>query len=168
MPGSPVGNQAQREPGEGYLWAATALVRFLFTRVGVLLIAAAAVVVTWLAFREGKGEGIRAMIFFIIPSLWGAFGLAATDGNPDAWERFGKNGLPALGLIAGLAISTVFIFDAPVSTANLALGAMEASAFMYWVSTRPTRRRIPAGERHWALALLLMVTVICIAIAITV
>jgi hypothetical protein len=142
----------------------------MLNRISVVLIAAAAAGFMVLAFDESRAEGIRSVIFFFIPTAWGAFAFAALDGQPKVFETVGKTAIPAGGVIAGLVISSVVIFDAPVSTANLALGAMEAFFFMMALADAPATRTpsIPRGQHIWPLSILLMLTTISLSIAITV
>lgn len=142
----------------------------LLNRSSVVLIALAAVGIVAIAFAQSRAEGIRSVIFFLIPTAWGAFAFAALDGAPDAFETLGKNAIPGCGVVAGLVISSVLLFDAPVSIANLALGAMEAFFFMMALADAPSGRTptIPKGQHVWPLAILLMLTTISISVAVTV
>jgi hypothetical protein len=142
----------------------------LFNRISVVLIALAAAGFTVIAFRDSQEEGIRAVLLFLTPAAWGIFAFAALDGQPKAFEIVGRNAVPATGVIAGLVISAVLILDAPVSVANLALGAMEAFFFVMALASAPAGRRppIPPGQAIWPLSLLLMLTTISIAVAVTV
>jgi len=138
-------------------------------RVLALAIAIAAAVVTALSFAEGRGEGIRSLLFFLIPAGWGLFVYLVLEGQPAALERGAKIAMPASGVIAGLVISSVLLLDAPVSIANLALGGMEA--FLFLMALGMTTRRgppIPWPVAMWPLSVLLMVTIISIAVAVTV
>ena len=145
------------------------LVTILYNKIGIILIAAIAAGITVISFTVGRGEGIRAIIFFLIPAAWGAFALSSLDGQPKAFARLSKNALPGLGVVAGVLISSVIVFDAPVASTNLALGAMEAFFFMMYVSSQPSgrSRAIPEGQHVWALSLLLMVTVVSVTVAAT-
>lgn len=142
----------------------------MLNRVAVVLIAIAAAVFTWLAFDVSQEEGIRAVLLFLIPAAWGAFAFAVLDGQPAAFENVSKKAVPACGIIAGLVISSVVIFDAPVSAANLALGTMEAFFFVMALAVAPTGRKPPISRAQaiWPLSLLLMLTTISIAVAVTV
>ena len=142
----------------------------MLNRISVVLIAAAAVGFMAIAFDVSRAEGIRAVIFFLLPTAWGAFAFAALDGQPRLFETLGKNGIPAGGVVAGLVISSVLLFDAPVSVANLALGTMEAFFFMMALADAPETRQpsIPRGQHIWPLSLLLMLTTISISVAVTV
>ncbi len=146
------------------------VVSVLYAQLGVLLIAIVAAVIALLAFLDDYGEGVRAVIFFLLPTAWGAFALATLDGQPDALQKISDNVVVALAIVAGLVASSVFLFDAPLAVANLALGAMEAFFFVMWISKQPSDhgRVIDEDNRKWGLALLLMVTVISITVAATV
>jgi hypothetical protein len=134
------------------------------------LIVVAAATFTALAFADGQGEGIRSILFFLTPATWGAFAFAALDGQPAAFRTLGDYAIPGFGVLAGLVISSVLLIDAPVSVANLALGAMAAFFFMMALGRAPAGRTppIPPGEHVWPLAILLMLTVISVAVAVTV
>ena len=142
----------------------------VLNRVAVVLIAVAAAVFTVLAFDVSQQEGIRAVLLFLIPSAWGAFAFAVLDGQPAAFENVSRTAVPAAGVIAGLVISSVLILDTPVSVANLALGAMEAFFFVMALAAAPVGRKPPISRSQaiWPLALLLMLTTISIAVAVTV
>jgi hypothetical protein len=149
-------------------------VEWLFTlvyeRVGVLVLAIVAFGVAVYAFTVSFGEGIRAIIFFVIPSLWGAFALAALDGERNALERYGQPIMIALGVVAGVVLSGVFVIDAPVSMANLALGTMEAFFFLMWIGNDQSpfgRIEISSRAQPWGVALLLMTTIVAITVAVT-
>jgi hypothetical protein len=140
-------------------------------RLGVLLLAAVAFGIAVYAFTESYGEGVRAVIFFVIPSLWGAYALAALDGEPAALERLGQPAMIAIGVAAGVALSGVLIFDAPIALANLALGTMEAFFFVMWIGSEDTpfgRIELSKRAQPWGVALLLMTTIISLTIAVTV
>jgi len=141
----------------------------ILNRVAVILIAVAAAVFTALAFDVSQEEGIRSVLLFLIPAAWGAFAFAVLDGQPAALENVSKTGVPVIGVIAGLVISSVLLLDAPVSVANLALGTMEAFFFVMALAAAPTGRKPPISRSQaiWPLALLLMLTTISIAIAVT-
>lgn len=136
----------------------------------LVAIAFAAAGFTVLAFGDSQSEGIRSVLFFLTPAAWGAFAFASLDGQPEAFKKLGDYAIPGLGVVAGLVISSVVIFDAPVSIANLALGAMAAFFFMMALASAPSNRKpaIPPDERTWPLAILLMLTVISVAVAVTV
>lgn len=142
----------------------------ILSRASLALIVLAAIAFTVIAFGDDQSEGIRSILFFLTPTAWGAFAFAALDGQPKAFRTLGDYALPAFGVIAGLVISSVVLLDAPVSVANLALGAMAAFFFMMALGSTPSGRRppIPPGEHIWPLAILLMLTVIAIAVAVTV
>lgn len=149
-------------------------VEWLFTlvyeRVGVLILAVVAFGITVYAFTISFGEGVRAVIFFLIPSLWGAFALATLDGERNALEQFGQPIMIALGVIAGLVLSVIFLVDAPVSIANLALGTMEAFFFLMWIGNDQSpfgRIEISSRAQPWGVALLLMTTIVAITVAVT-
>ena len=91
------------------------------------------------------------------------------DGQPQAFAKLSRNALPGLGVLAGVLISSVIVFDAPVASTNLALGAMEAFFFMMYVSSQPSDRSrgIPKDQFAWGLSLLLMVTVVSVTVAVT-
>lgn len=142
----------------------------VLNRVSVVLIAVAAAAFTVLAFADSREEGVRAVLLFLTPAAWGAFAFAVLDGQPKAFEDAGKSAVPAFGVVAGLVISSVLILDAPISVANLALGAMEAFFFVMALATAPAGRRPPVSRAQavWPLSLLLMLTTISIAVAVTV
>lgn len=146
------------------------MIGVLYARFGVFLLAIAAAGVAAIGFAHSYGEGVRAIIFFVIPSAWGAFALATLDGQPEALRKAGEPFIAGLGVIAGLVLSSVVVLDAPISIANLALGAMESYFFLMWIAKQPTRfsRSISPENRIWGMALLLMVTVVSITIAVTV
>ena len=54
---------------------------FLY-RAGIFVVAIAALGVAAYGFTLSFGEGARALIFFFIPALWGAYVLAMNDGQP--------------------------------------------------------------------------------------
>lgn len=143
----------------------------MYERVGVMLIAAVAAGIAVYAFTVSFGEGVRAVVFFLIPSLWGAFALATFDGQPSALEKFGQRAMIAIGLAAGIVLSALFVFDAPIAIANLALGMMEAFFFLMWVGNQPSafgRIEISSQAQPWGIAFLVMVTVLSTTIAVTV
>jgi hypothetical protein len=142
----------------------------VLNRVSVVVIAIAAAVFTVLAFGVSRQEGIRAVLLFLIPAAWGAFAFAVLDGQPKAFENVSKTAVPAFGVVAGLVVSSVVILDAPVSVANLALGTMEAFFFVMALASAPTGRKPPISRAQaiWPLSLLLMLTTISIAVAVTV
>ncbi|HKG40477.1 MAG TPA: hypothetical protein VKB25_15925 [Conexibacter sp.] len=171
MPRSPHQDPSVRDATEDRVrGVADWTISVLYARFGVFLLAIAAAGVAAIGFSHSYGEGVRAVIFFMIPSAWGAFALATLDGQPEALRKLGEPFIAGLGVIAGLLVSSVVVFDAPISIANLALGSMEAYFFVMWISKQPTRfsRRIPPESRVWGMALLLMVTVVSITIAVTV
>jgi hypothetical protein len=139
-------------------------------RFGVLLIALAALGICALSLIASPGEAVRALIFFLIPSLWGAYALAAYDGEPDAFERVLPQTAYWLAGLASLIIVLVMVVGAPVSIANLAFGSMEAFFFVMRIAVQPSRyqRRLEAHARTLAGALLLMLTVLCAALAVAV
>ena len=53
------------------------LVTNLYNKIGIILIAGIAAAITVISFTVDRGEGIRAIIYFLIPAAWGAFGLSA-------------------------------------------------------------------------------------------
>lgn len=142
----------------------------VLNRVAVVLIAAAAAAFTALAFNESQEEGIRSVLLFLVPAAWGAFAFAVLDGQPEAFKQLGRTVVPACGVIAGMVISSVWILSAPISIANLALGAMEAFFFVMALATAPEGRRPPVSREiaGWPLSVLLMLTTISIAVVVTV
>jgi hypothetical protein len=143
----------------------------MYERVGVMLIAFVAAGIAIYAFTVSFGEGVRAVIFFIIPSLWGAFALATFDGQPTALERFGQSAMIGVGLVAGIVLSALFVFEAPIAIANLALGLMEAFFFLMWIGNQQSafgRIEISSRAQPWGVAFLIMVTVLSITIAVSV
>jgi len=130
------------------------LISTLFAKVGAPVVAAAAVYVSVLSFRDSSGDGIRSVIFFLIPTLWGAFWLVNMSRKTRPLEHTGTIVVPLLGVVVGIVISAAIVFEAPVSMTNLGLGVMEGFYFMANLSSDQE------SERQWGLALLLMVTVI--------
>jgi hypothetical protein len=154
--------------GTTVLQVADWLIVVLFNKLGSLIVAVTAVYVAVRAFDDSPSDGTRAVICFLIPTLWGAFGLTALAGERRPFETLGKWAMPVLGVIAGVVISLGILAEAPVWTTNLGLGVMEAFYFMIFLSgdAVPSRLREPL-EREWTLALLLMVTVVSVTAAIT-
>jgi hypothetical protein len=146
------------------------LFNLVYERLGVLVLVFVATGIAAYAFTVSFGEGVRAVIFFIIPSLWGAFALAALDGETNALEQHGQPIMIALGIIAGVVLSSVFVLDAPISMANLALGTMEAFFFLMWIGNEQSplgRIEISSRAQPWGIAFLLMTTILAITVAIT-
>lgn len=139
----------------GYVW-------------GIPAIGVAAAGIATYAFTIGFGQGVRAVIFFVIPVLWGAYTLAINDGQPQVIEKLADKVVLGIAVVAALVIGSVMFLSAPVSLANLALGAMTAFFFVMWTSDQPTpfQRKPTPMARTWMLAMLLMVTVISIFVAI--
>lgn len=146
-------------------WVVEGLYRF-----GVMVLALAALAICVLGLTQSAGEGIRALIFFVIPSLWGAYALAVFDGQPDAFDKVMPQAVYWLAGLASLVIILVMVVGAPISIANLALGSMEAFFFVMRISVQPSRyqRRLDSNSRALAGALLLMLTVLCAALAVAV
>jgi hypothetical protein len=142
----------------------------LFNLGSLMLIVLAAAGFAVLAFNNSEGEGIRSILFFLTPAAWGAFAFASLDGQPKAFKTLGDYAIPGMGVVAGLVISSVVLLKAPVSIANLALGTMAAFFFMMALASAPSSRKpaIPPGEHIWPLAILLMLTVISVAVTVTV
>mgnify|MGYP007100932904 FL=1 len=128
---------------------------------GVVLISISAAVVTVLAFGESTGDGIRALVVVSIPTVWGAYFLNTYEADSNAWEQIVGSAIPWIGILAGLILSAPLIADSPLWTANIAFGLMNMTFFVMFVS------RQPEDQRRWALALLLMVTVIATTAAVT-
>ena len=122
-----------------------------------------------IAFDVSRAEGIRAVIFFLLPTAWARSRSPPSTASRGSSRRW-ASGIPAGGVVAGLVISSVLLFDAPVSVANLALGTMEAFFFMMALADAPETRQpsIPRGQHIWPLSLLLMLTTISISVAVTV
>jgi hypothetical protein len=137
------------------------LISTLFAKAGAPVVAAAAVYVSVISFEESSSSGIRSVIFFLIPTLWGAFWLVSMSRTARPLEDTGKVVVPVLGIVAGIVISAAIVISAPVSTSNIGLGVMEGFYFMANLSSDRE------SERQWGLALLLMVTVIAITVAVT-
>jgi hypothetical protein len=139
----------------------------LVYRAGVFLIAIAAMAIAAYAFTISYGEGARALIFFFVPTLWGAYALAVNDGQPKALEKLTGAMANALAVVAGLVVAAVVFIDWPVSVTNLALGAMEAFFFLIRMSDQPSQHARDVQENRTTVrALLIMLTVICIVVAV--
>jgi hypothetical protein len=133
-----------------------------------LLFGLGAAGITAYAFTIGFAEGARSIIFFCVPSLWGAFMLLTNDGEPKAMAKIPEPVTYGLAVIAGLVLASVLFLDTPVSIANLALGVMAGFFLLMRLSdqkTAHTRWFPPEGETLLR-ALLIMVTVTCIVIAV--
>ncbi len=164
MPRDPTGSRSglATDFGDWISGVAEWLFVVLFGKLGPIIVAAVAVYVTVVAFGDSSGDGIRAIVFFLLPTLWGAFLLARRSRSTTALAETGKWAVPVLGVIIGIGISIGMLSDAPVWSANLGLGVLEGFYFMMWLSTDEDE-----GERAWALALLLMVTIIAMTFALT-
>ena len=139
---------------------------FLY-RAGIFVVAIAALGVAAYGFTLSFGEGARALIFFFIPALWGAYVLAMNDGQPRALEQMTATIANSLSIVAGLVVAAVVFIGWPVSTTNLALGAMAAFFFLIRISryASPHVREL-RENRTMIRALLLMLTVVCAVVAI--
>lgn len=139
----------------GYVW-------------GVPAIGATAAGIAAYAFTIGFGQGVRAVIFFVLPVLWGAFILAVNDGQPQVIEKLADKAVHGIAVAAALVIGSVMFLSAPVSLADLALGIMVAFFFLMWTSDQPSmfQRTPTAMARTWMLALLIMITVISLFVAV--
>lgn len=139
----------------GYVW-------------GVPAIGVAAAAIASYAFTVGFGQGVRAVIFFVVPVLWGAFILAVNDGQPQVIEKLADKAVHGIAVVAALVIGSVMFLAAPISLADLALGIMTAFFFLMWISDQPTmfQRKPTAMARTWMLAMLIMVTIISVFVAV--
>lgn len=120
------------------------------------------------AFTLSVGDGARSVIFFVIPAMWGAYALAANDGQPEALEKIAEPAVVGLATASALVLSGVLFLGAPVAIANLALGVMIAFFFLMWISNAPSRyrRRLSSLGKLWGKALLVMITVLGIVTAV--
>ena len=169
----PFSNQRARNERDTSDAAATtvaeALVRFLYYG-GIYALAVFALVICAAAFTVSLGEGIRAILFFMIPSAWGALALALYDGDPKAFQNISPLFANGLAVAGALVVAAVWIIDAPISIANIALGALEAFFFVLRISNQPSSRirRITGGTRTFVTSLALFVTVLSIVVAVMV
>jgi hypothetical protein len=133
-----------------------------------LLFVLAAAGVAAYAFTLEFGEGARAIIFFVVPSLWGGFILLTHDGKPKAMLKIPEPVIYGLAVVAGLVLASVLFLDTPVSIANLALGVMGGFFLLMRVSNQETAhtRWFPPERETLLRALLIMVTVTCMVIAV--
>lgn len=139
----------------------------LLYRTGIFIVAAAALGVAAYGFTMNYGEGARALIFFFIPTLWGAYALAMNDGQPKALERMTATVANALSVLAGLVVAAVVFIGWPVSITNLALGAMAAFFFLIRISRQSSSHLRELREnRTMVRALLIMLTVVCAVVAV--
>jgi hypothetical protein len=145
------------------------LIEMLF-KSSVFVLAGAALGIAVYAFTVSYGEGARALIFFLIPSMWGAYALAVFDGQPKALQDLTAPIANSIAVVAGAAVASVLFLDTPVSIANLALGTMEAFFFVMRISNQPSqyRRVIGPDVRVWVRAFLIMTTVVCVFVAVVV
>jgi hypothetical protein len=155
--------QVSDERSRGWIWL---LFDFVYGYSWLLLAAAAAAVGAY-AFDHSSGEGIRSIIFFVIPAMWGAFALGSFDARPRALQDLSAPVAIGLGTVAGLVLSSVLFLDTPVSIGNLALGSMMAFFFVMRISSQPSgfSRGIPPDRRNFVLTVLVMLTVLCTVIA---
>lgn len=146
-------------------WVVESLYRF-----GVVGLALAALSVAVHGFTQSYAEGTRSLIFFLIPSLWGAYALAVFDGQPDAFNRMMPQLAYGISVLAAVVIIAVLSMDAPTSLVNLALGSMEAFFFVMRTSSQPSphQRMLDANTRALAGALLILLTLLCSAMAVAV
>lgn len=139
----------------------------LLYRTGIFVVAAAALGVAAYGFTIDFGEGARGLIFFFVPALWGAYGLAMNDGQPKALERMTATIANGLAILAGLVVAAVVFIDWPVSITNLALGAMAAFFFLIRVSRQSSPHLRELRENRTMLrSLLIMLTVVCLVVAV--
>jgi hypothetical protein len=161
---------SERELTESINRGWTGWLMIVLYRYSWVLLALAAGGVAAYAFTVSFSEGARAIIFFVIPAMWGAYGLAVHDGQPKAIQNLSAPIANGLAVIAGLVVASVLFLDTPVSIANLALGAMEAFFFLMRISGQTTTYSRLAGTNAqiWIRAFLIMVTVTCGVIAIVI
>jgi hypothetical protein len=139
---------------------------FLY-RVGIFIVAIAALGVAAYGYTLSFGEGARSLIFFFIPALWGAYALAINDGQPKALEQMTATVANSLSVLAGLVVAAVVFLDWPVSTTNLALGTMAAFFFLIRISKQtPQHMRELRENRTIVRSLLIMMTVVCAVVAV--
>lgn len=132
-------------------------------------LAVAALGVALYALTDGFGEAVRAVIFFAIPSTWGGYCLAVLDSRPTAIESLSEGVQNAMAGVAGLVIAGVVLLDAPISIANVPLGLIEAAFLVLKITEDRRRRRIGWSETTKAIVrmTLILVTVICLVVAVT-
>lgn len=137
-----------------------------YALVGIAILAAG---ISIYAFTISFAEGARALIFFLIPSMWGAYCLAVLDGKPAALRHASVTLLNVMAAVAGLVVAAVVLLDAPVSIANLPLGIIECLFFVMQVGDRPGRG-FAADYSEVAKSIVRMVlilaTVLCIVVAV--
>lgn len=140
----------------------------LVSKYALLLVAVAALGVSLYGFTISFAEGIRALIFFLIPSLWGAFSLAVLDGRPTALDTASGTLLNVMAAIAGLTLAAVIFLDAPVSIANIPLGIIEAAFFVMLVAdgSSPFPAQYSETGKTIVRMVLILATVLCLAVAV--
>lgn len=132
----------------------------LFSRLGPIIIGLAAVYVSVRAFGESSGDGIKAIVAFAIPTMWGAGVLAFGSRSRTGLSTVGKWAVPALGALVGIALGIGMFVAAPVWSANFGLGVMEGFYFMMWLPGEGDD-----VERSWGIALLILVSIVAFAFA---
>lgn len=138
------------------------------SRYALWVVAVAALAVTVYAVTDSFAEGARALIFFLVPSLWGAFLLVSLDTRPAALETMSASILNGMAAVAGVVIAAVFLLDAPVSIANLPLGIIEAAFFVMLVADEGRTKRIRWSETAQTIVrmVLILATVLCLVVAV--
>ncbi|HEX7134957.1 MAG TPA: hypothetical protein VF228_20450 [Iamia sp.] len=138
------------------------------SRYALWVVAVAALAITAYAVTDSFAEGARALIFFLVPSLWGAFLLVSLDTRPAALETMSASILNGMAAVAGVVIAAVFLLDAPVSIANLPLGIIEAAFFVMLVADEGRTKRIRWSETAQTIVrmVLILATVLCLIVAV--
>lgn len=169
MPFSDIQPGSEREIGDTRPRNGARWLMAVIYDVSWFLLGAVAAAITAYAFTQSFGEGVRSIIFFVIPSMWGAYFLAVHDGRPKAIEELSSTIANSISIMAGLVVASILFLDTPISIANLALGAMEAFFFMMRISNQATRfpRAIPRDVQIILRTFLVMLTVTCGVIAAT-
>lgn len=132
------------------------------------LLSVVAVAIDVYAFSKSVGEGVRTIVYYVLPVLWGAYYLAVNDGKPQALTKHAHLVVVAVCVPVGLVLGGIFFLGAPISSAGLALGAMAAFFFLLWTSDQPsqyTRTSGPAA-RLYMLVFLIIISMVAITAAI--
>lgn len=118
------------------------------------------------AGTQGVGPGVRALLAFVVPVLWGAFIAAVISPTAKVDARV-ETAVTVLALVAVATVGAVLLFGAPVALATGALGVFGALLYVIWAlngsggGSRPAR-----GVVIWVRSLLILITGAALLVAV--
>ena len=136
---------------------------------GLLGIAAVALGLTAYAASQTPANALRALVCFVVPALWGAYGMITLDVTTPERAKLAEQVAVGTVVATALAVGAVFLADIAVAFATLGLGATTAVLLVMWSPADALGRRPapPASVLVWVRILLILATLLAVVLVVS-